>query len=297
MPKRYTIGQARNIMSNASRTLGRANRIIAATKIQRAFRARKVAAGRSIKVSTGVGRNGFSKTVASGFRPRSKFQRGVQKVIFSTTEKKYRSATVNFAAGTDLELSSATWNHNSLNVINLWNAVAGTGTAGTRLFPTQGMTDGNRIGDEIYATGISVRLILNLPPDRRTTNIKAWYIPHNDTQGSVTNKGHLFHGLLNNVMLDKVQTDRWPGIKYLGMFRNSDPDNVTTTSHGQIFIKIWIPLKRKVTFITDGDTVTARGMKERGSIVFASYDKINTLESDNVVNNIQGEVTLHYKDP
>lgn len=263
----------------------------------RVQRRARVNAGRSIKVSTGPGRNGFSRTVKSSYKPKSRFQRKVQRVIFSTTEKKYRSATINYDGATDLSFSVVPWKHNSLKYIALWNNALGSGTAGTRLMPTQGMTDGNRIGDEIYITGIRVKLILNLPSDRRTTNIKAWFVPWNTTQGDPTNKTHWFHGLLNNVMLDQHQTDRWPGTKYLGLFRNSDPDNTQANAHGQIFINLWIPIKRKVTFITDGDTVTARGLKECGHLIFAPYDKIGTLETDDVINNMQGEATMYYKDP
>lgn len=275
----------------------RARRAAAATKIQRAFRARKVANSRAISVSSGVGRNGFSRKAGGNYRRMSKFQRAVQKVVFGTTEKKYRSASINAAVGTDVSFNPPPWPHNILQGIYLWNSTLGTASAGTRLFPTQGMTDGNRIGDEIYATGISVKLILNLPSDRRTTSVKVWFVPYNAVQGDPRTKTNFFHGIVNNVMVDKVQTDRWPGLKYLGLFRNNDPDNTTTTAHGQIYIKLWIPLKRKITFITDGDTVTARGLKDLGCLLFAPYDKIGSLETDTVINNFQGEATLHYKDP
>lgn len=275
----------------------RARRAAAATKIQRAFRARKVAASRAISVSTGPGRNGFSRKVGGSHRRMTRFQRAVKNVVFSTVEKKYRTATINYATGTDLSFRPVPWNHNGLYEIHLWHNTLGTNSAGTRLFPTQGMTDGNRIGDEIYATGISVKLMLNIPSDRRTTSVKCWFVPWNNVQGNPQDKTQLFHGIINNTMMDKVQTDRWPGIKYLGMFRNSDPDNTTTNAHGQIYINIWIPLKRKITFITDGDTVTARGLKEHGTLIFAPYDKIGSLETDNLINNMQGQATFHYKDP
>lgn len=272
-------------------------RMAAAAKARSRLRSKMVSKSRAISVSTGPGRNGFSRRAGGYSRPMSRFQRAVRNVVFSTTEKKYRSGTINGPDGTNLGVSSTVWNHNSLNFINLWNVTQGTNSVGTRLFPTQGMTDGNRIGDEIYATGISVKLMINLAPDRRTTNIKCWFLPHNSTQGNGTDKTQFFHGLLNNVMVDKIQTDRWPGLKYLGLFRNSDPDNITSTGHGQIYVKLWIPLKRKITFITDGDTIAAQGLKQIGSLVFATYDKINSLEQDNCVTSIQGEATMHYKDP
>lgn len=272
-------------------------RMSAAAKARSGKRSRLVSSSRSISVSSGIGRNGFSRVVPSGYKAKSRFSRSVQRIIFQTVEKKYRSATINYDAATDLQFTPLPWNHNSLTFINLWSNPSGSITAGTRLFPTQGTTDGNRIGDEIYVSGIAVKLMLNLPSDRRTTSVKVWFSQHNSTQGDPTNKTMFFHGLLNNVMMDKVQTDRWPGLKYLGLFRNSDPDNTTANAHGQIYIKIWIPIKRKVTFITDGDNVTAQGLKEFGTLVFAQYDKIGSLQTDNVINNMQGEATLHYKDP
>lgn len=263
----------------------------------RAARAARIRNSRAIAVSTGQGRNAVRRKVMPKMKKMSKFQRGVQSVIMQTVEKKYREATINFAAGTDISASAAPWYHNALYPVNLWALPQGTNTAGTRIFPTQGLTDGNRIGDEIYATGISVRLMFNVPSDRRTANLKCWFLPWNSVQGDPANKSNFFHGLINNTYLDKIQTDRWPGLKYLGMFRNNDPDNTYANAHGQIIVNLWIPLKRKITFITDGDTIVARGLKEHGTLLFAPYDKVGSLETDQLITAYQGTVTFHYKDP
>lgn len=290
----YTRG-GKGVKYNPKRRATYQRRLRARLGMSGAARAAKVAASRAIKVSTGQGRNAVSRTVPSRYKPMTKFQRAVRGVIFKTVEKKYREGTINYAAGTDLYSTAPPWPHNILQRIDLWNNVIGA--SGMRLFPTQGNTDGNRIGDEIYATGISVRLVFNIPSDRRTTSLRCWFVPWNTVQGNPGFKTELFHGLINNVMLDKVQTDRWPGLKYLGTFKNSDPDNTTTNAHGQIYVNLWVPLKRKITFITDGDTITARGLREVGSLMFAPYDKIGTLETDTLINNMQGEATLFYKDP
>lgn len=275
----------------------RGRRAAAATKIQRAYRAAKVSKSRSIAVSSGQGRNGFKRRVGGYRRGMSRFQRAVRRVIFSTTEKKYRTASIQGPAETNLSYNTTPWYHNSLYRIDLWNVTGAAGAAGLRLFPVQGVTDGDRVGDEIYVTGIKVKLILNLPSDRRTTNVKVWYVPHDSKQGDPNIFASFFNSIIGNSQIDQVNTDRWPGLKYLGLFRNNDPDNTTTNAHGQIYMDLWIPIKRKVTFNADIVQVISSGMKEVGTLLFAPYDKIGTLGTDIVINNMQGSATLHFKDP
>lgn len=264
---------------------------------RRTLRAAKVANSRAISVKSGVGRNGFRRKVGGTRRYRSKFYRAVQRVIFSTTEKKNTNATIQGPGATNLSYTATPWNHNGLYPIRLWDFTASGGAAGLRLMPALGTTDSNRNGDEIYITGFKVKLILNLPADRRTTSVKVWYVPYDQKQGTPTNITEFFETGSGNVMLDRVSDARWPGTKYLGMFRNSDPDNITTTAHGQIYIDIWIPIKRKVTFNVDGFQAVAKGLKDVGMLLFAPYDKIGSLTTDNVVNNMQGNVNMYFKDP
>lgn len=276
-------------------TTTRARRMIDMTNTRSRYRSSKVGAARAIKVSSGVGRNGWKRRVGGYGRRMTRFQRAVRSVIFRTTEKKYKLATIQGPVDSNLNYNGTPWYHNALYVINLWNVNAGA--SGLRLFPSQGSSDGERIGDEIYVSGIKVRLILNLPADRRTTSVKVWYVPHDVKQGDPTIAGSFFHTGVGNTQIDQVQTDRWLGTKLLGTFRNNDPDNTTAGAHGQIFMDLWIPIKRKVTFNNDGVQVFASGLKDVGNLLFAPYDKIGTLTSDIVVNNMQGTATLHYKDP
>lgn len=262
---------------------------------RRTLRAARVANNRAISVASGVGRNMVRRKLKNYRRPKTRFQRAVQRVIFGTTERKYTIATVQGPAGSNLNYNGTPWYHNTLAGIYLWDAPGGA--PGLRLMPAQGTGDSTRIGDEIYITGIKVKLVFNLPSDRRTTSLKCWFVQWDSKQGSPTSYIEFFNPGSGNGMLDTVNSDRFPGVKMLGVFKNNDPDNTTTNAHGQIYVDVWIPIKRKVTFNNDGVQAFASGIKEYGALVFLAYDKIGTLTTDQVVNNMQGNVTMYFKDP
>lgn len=119
------------------------------------------------------------------------------------------------------------------------------------IFPSQGLGDGERNGDEIYVKGIMVRMIFQIPHDRRNTKFKLWYVPYNSVQGNLAVAADFMHVSANNTMLDFIQTDRWKGIKYIGQYRCSAADMITGSQDKIVMVKKWIPINRKVTFISD----------------------------------------------
>lgn len=190
------------------------------------------------------------------------------------------------------KLQSFALYHNSIAAHSIWYP---GNPIGNNLFPTQGNTDGNRKGDEIICQGIRLRMVLNVPYDRRNTTFKMFFIQWNSVQGNVGLRTDLLHDITGNIMLDPIQKDRWPGVKYLGSYTSRAKD-LQGTDHHTILVNRWLPLKRKVTFLTDGNVEPAN-LREYGSVVIFSYSTTGALETDAVATNCQFTATLYYKDP
>lgn len=262
------------------------------------FAARYAAARASGRVYRGVER--WSRRVAGALRNRgtgmaahggrrtrrgrTKFARAVRRVILDTTEKCYKSMTV--AQGT-----GASINHDTLKAFQLWSA----GT--TTMFPSQGLSDGERIGDEIYVTGIMIRCMFEMPQDRRNAKVKLWYVPYNSDQGAPVNQAEFQHNVSGNTFIDPIQTDRWPGIRYLGMHQLRATDQATGSEDKSFFRKFWIPIYKKVTFREDGSTIIASGLKENGAIIATAYDTYSSFQTDTVVSRGEITATMYYKCP
>lgn len=196
-------------------------------------------------------------------------------------------------------------NHDTINEFKMWSST-------TSVFPTQGTTDGSRIGDRIFPKGIRVRMCLDVPWDRKNVKVKAYYLPYNSDQGSPTTYSNFFHNVVGNSRVDPIQFKRWKGIKYLGTFTPRDRDasvfvtrspgaeDGPTASHlatntASIYINRFIKINRKVWFNADGSQQPSN-LKENGSILLLPYATINTATGDNVILNGEGAFTLYYKD-
>lgn len=204
--------------------------------------------------------------------------------MLKTTETGYKSLTV--AQGT-----GASINHDTLKGFQLWSSTL------TSLFPSQGLGDGNRIGDEIYVTGMKIRFQFEMPHDRRNTKIKLWYVPYNSDQGAPVTQSEFQHNVTGNTFLDPIQNKRWVGTKYLGMYQLKATDQTTGVQDKTLFIEKWIPIYRKVTFKEDGSSVIASGLKEQAAIIATAYDTYSTFQTDTVVSRGEIQCTLYYKDP
>lgn len=189
---------------------------------------------------------------------------------------------------------SFTCYHNTIAKLSMWWP---TIPVAQSLWPTQGNTDGNRQGDEIITQGIMLRMQLNVPYDRRNAYFKVFYLQYNDAQGDPATRTDLLHDVTGSLPLDPIQTDRWPGIKYLGTYRPIARDLSTTTSqHSTILIKKWIPMAKKVLFNNDGSHVPSN-VKSWGVILILPYSYTGALTTDIIAENCQATWTLYYKDP
>jgi len=227
----------------------------------------------------------------------AKMTKLIKAIQLKEQETNYKSITANTGA----------LNHDSIYEVPIWNS-------SSSVFPDQGVTDGGRIGDRIYAKSIRVRMAMDVPWDRKNVKVKAYYLPYNSDQGTPTNYNSLFHNITGNSRLDPIQFKRWKGLKYLGTFTPRDKDasvyvtrggsSITTdpppanhlaSNTASIYINKKISLNRKVWFPNDGDNQPSN-LKEKGSILLLPYATINTATTDNLILATEGAFTLYYKD-
>lgn len=235
------------------------------------------------------GKMNNSKLIAK--KRRSNLVKLVKDIQISEGEMKYKSGTY----------SVQSLNHNSVTEAHLW-AFPGSAYALSDIFPSQGTSDGNRIGDRIYCKGILVRGMFQITGDRRNTSVAIYFVPHNSEQGSPGDYNQLFHNVTGSSMMDTLQKKRFPKAKFLGRYRvkPSDLEAVagawnTTPNSASIYFRKWIPIDKKLYFKADA-TTTVSNLSEYGTLVIAPYQNVNTLSTDTLVVNCDIHATTYFKD-
>lgn len=201
----------------------------------------------------------------------------IRKIVLKTAETKYKTLSV-----PKQELF-----HNLLHNF---------GTNLLSVFPTQGDADSNRNGDEIYATGMMVRMIFGQKIDRPNVTFKVWVIGYNDNSLDPTTYGNFLHNTTGNVLLDAVQSKRFKVLKSFTL--NSRGTSLEVGETPKEFVrtaKFWIPMKKKIKFIKD-DSINASNYYPYINIIVSPYDAYGTLMTDNI-GYAQASATLYYKDP
>lgn len=169
----------------------------------------------------------------------------------------------------------------------------------------QGDENYQRNGREVYSTGFRVRGVLDIPFDRRNTTVKIYQVEYNTNSGDPAQE--LFHtgvGSVGNKMLDRLNTERYPGAKLLRTLRVKARDLYVErgelTDGGSVATMkydIWIPWKRKLTYRSAAGFGPTGGCKEIMSLMFVFYDAAETLETDAVCTRNEQLVSWYYKDP
>lgn len=220
-------------------------------------------------------------------------------VMMNLAENKVRDRSLPPTPG-----ALASYYHNTLYFCQLHNSALTTEHA----LPTaiaQGDENFQRNGREIYSTGFRVKGVLDIPFDRRNTTVKIFMVENNSNQGSLT--AQLFHtggGSTGNKLLDRINTERFPGVKLLRTLRVSARDLYVErgelTDGGSLATlkyDIWIPFKRKLTYKDAGGWCPLTGAKETVQLIYLFYDAAETLETDAVCTRCEQLVTFYYKDP
>lgn len=236
-------------------------------------------------------------------RGRSGFAKAVKNVILKTAEKKfvtrdlkdafrYNAVGDNMIAGTIDQFGQIACYHNNVFRINIVNNNSPDGTK--HPIPSQGVTDQSRNGDEIYGTGFMLRMQIENDANKHNNTWKFWLVEYNTSQGEPGNPTQASFNNIGTLMLDTLQSDRFK-FRALGTYRTKARD-VADGLKTNIFIKKWIPFKRKLCFNSDSTIAVSKGMKEHLAIIGMCYDSSNTVY-DTAAGNLRVNSTFYFKDP
>lgn len=232
-------------------------------------------------------------------RGKTGFAKAVKNVILKTAETKYISrfltdTNMSQAAGTPVRFLLR---HNSIEFFNIYNNAAPD--AVKHPLPVQGDGDGNRNGDEIWATGIRIAGSIQAAPADKACTYRLYLVEYNDqvysSGTSLDSYNSTFHNVSGSTVLDTFQHDRIRP-KYLRTItfpKNLDSNDPETVG---VNFRMWIPLKRKLTFRQDDSPALATGMKNKFALMILPYNRISTTQSV-PIGDIAVHATLYYKDP
>lgn len=248
-------------------------------------------------------------------RPAKGFATAVKRVILKTAETKFLTQRFKDIASGSSPPATAGMFHDDIKEFRLLDQTLAAGSSndtnfGTTLFPSPGDGNANSDGNEIFATGIMLRGTMEIPYDRsNSTTVRMYLVNWNSTQG-VPDSNSFYHNVSNNKMLDPIDSDRYPGVKFMGTLRPNNrgmaqfgqPDYVAANPVNQqntrVLFKRWIPMKKKLFQRFSGSVIDKiDNLKEHMSLIFVPYDKLSTLTTDRVVIGFECTATLYFKDP
>jgi len=169
---------------------------------------------------------------------------------------------------------------------------------------TQGITDtdtgvnayANRLGDEVIARGISIKLWVANKNDRPNIMFRMGVFKYQ--AGSIPTLSQIFTGANGNRMMDKLDNE-YITIVYQKIFNlQAGVSGLLTSGSGFVnkeahtYRKIWIPLKNKKLVFNNGGSVPK--FIDYGFFI-VPYDSYGTLTTDNVAS-FAYEQQLYFKD-
>lgn len=159
------------------------------------------------------------------------------------------------------------------------------------IIPVQGSGDHQRNGDQIYAKGISVKMLLGQKADRMnvTYRIIAW---KGTTDARPVSYNELFDHVTSNVLLDCTNSDRGK-IIYNKYIKKYISPQLSTNRELTFMHKFWIPYKKLMKFVYNNATDFSG---EKIFIYVFAYDAYGTLLTENI-SYVQTWLKFYYKDP
>lgn len=220
-----------------------------------------------------------NRRVFNRARPRRPtFGTRVKRAILRNTELKTKHNSV-----VKVEL-----NHNSFNtggyVLKL-NADA--------FYPTQGVGQNQRVGDEIMVSGISIKLLIGQKADRPNVTFRWGVIAI--PRGAAINYASVFKAVTNNVLLDDFNKD-YVSVKSTGVWRPNEAGLNGTGGDEYTFTKkLYTPWKHKTKF-GPADAASTHLDTQDLYFIMMAYDAYGSLLTDNIAY-AESLVTLYYRDP
>jgi len=179
-------------------------------------------------------------------------------------------------------------NHNSgymyTNLLKTQQGITDTDTGSTAY--------ANRLGDEVVARGISIKLWIANKRDRPNVMYRMGVFKYQ--AGSIPTLAQIFTGANGNRMMDKMDNE-YITIVYQKTFNLQNNIAFADASHtreAHTFRKIWIPLKNKKLIYNNGGSVPK--FIDYGFFI-VPYDSYGTLITDNIAS-FAYEQQLYFKD-
>lgn len=160
-------------------------------------------------------------------------------------------------------------------------------------YPTQGVAQNQRVGDEIMMSGISLKIFIGQKADRPNVTFR-WAVI-SLPRGAIINYSSCFKGGTGNVLLDDFNKD-YCTVKKSGVWRPNQAALSATGGREYTFVKsLFIPYKRKTKFgPADGAAVHLEPVDLW--FVMMAYDAYGSLITDNIAY-AQSMITVYYRDP
>lgn len=173
--------------------------------------------------------------------------------------------------------------HNQTSVLTL-NA--------NSFMPTQGVSDNQRVGDQINLIGYRMRLLIGQKADRPNVTFRWWIV--STPKGSAYAYNNWLIPTTGNVLLDDMNKDYVKQYK-TGFWRPNQASLAAAGGKEYTFAKkIWLPYKKLLKF-GPGDGLVSHNDNDL-HFVIAPYDAYGTLESDNIAY-CQLATDIFYRDP
>jgi len=160
------------------------------------------------------------------------------------------------------------------------------------IMPSQGVSDNQRVGDEINMTSFSIKLLVGQKADRPNVNWR--YLIMSVPKGSPITYANWFINTTGNVMLDDPNRDFVKTLKQ-GFWRPNEAGLVGGSADEYTFTKrITVPYKKLLKFGPGGGVTTHNDNDLY--FVLVGYDAYGSLQTDNI-GYVTGSSTLYYRDP
>lgn len=160
------------------------------------------------------------------------------------------------------------------------------------VMPTQGVTDSQRVGDEIDMTSFTIKLLLGQKADRPNVNWR--YLVVSVPKGSPITYANWFSNVTNNVLLDDPNRDFVKILKQ-GVWRPNEAGLVGGAADEYTFAKrLYVPYKKHLKFGPGSGAITHND--DDLYFVLMAYDAFGSLITDNI-GYVQASTTMFYRDP
>lgn len=220
------------------------------------------------------------------YRGRGGLARMIRSVALRNSETKYRKVS----------------NENTQLYHNSGNGVIGTYyyvMLANLLQTTQGLTQSDRIGDEVHGVFLKVKLWLSNKSDRPNVMYRVFIINMTPSELANGNPTGLFRGDIGNKMLDFIDSDRYKVIRHKliqPMSGDYSLESGATNREHSRMVSFKIPLKnRKIVYQADNGTIP-RDQRNCLALVVIPYDAYGSLTSDNIAS-CSYVTKFYFKDP